>query len=95
MDLQFTPEQQAFRAEIREWLEANVPAEPLQTYDTEEGFKQHREWEAKLNEGRWGMVTWPTELGGRDADLIQWLIFEEEYFLFSYILLSNISKSAR
>jgi alkylation response protein AidB-like acyl-CoA dehydrogenase len=80
MDLQFTPEQQAFRAEIREWLEANVPAEPLQTYDTEEGFKQHREWEAKLNEGRWGMVTWPTELGGRDADLIQWLIFEEEYF---------------
>ncbi len=80
MDLQFTPEQQAFRAEIREWLEANVPAESLQTYDTEEGFKQHREWEAKLNEGRWGMVTWPTELGGRDADLIQWLIFEEEYF---------------
>lgn len=80
MDLQFTAEQQAFRAEVRQWLEANVPVEPLQTYDTEEGFKQHRDWEAKLNEGRWGMVTWPTELGGRDADLIQWLIFEEEYF---------------
>ncbi|NRB39134.1 MAG: acyl-CoA dehydrogenase family protein [Pseudomonadales bacterium] len=80
MDLNFTPEHDAFRAEAREWLAANVPAEPLKTYDTEEGFQQHREWEAKMNEGRWGMVTWPTELGGRDADLIQWLIFEEEYF---------------
>ena len=46
----------------------------------EEGFQQHREWEAKLNEGRWGMVTWPSELGGRDADLLQWLIFEDEYY---------------
>lgn len=80
MDLNFTAEHNAFRAEVREWLAANVPAEPLKTYDTEEGFQQHREWEAKMNEGRWGMVTWPKELGGREADLIQWLIFEEEYF---------------
>ncbi|CAH0991264.1 Putative acyl-CoA dehydrogenase FadE17 [Sinobacterium norvegicum] len=80
MDLNFTAEHDAFRQEARTWLAANVPAEPLKTYDTEEGFQQHREWEAKMNEGRWGMVTWPTELGGRDADLIQWLIFEEEYF---------------
>ena len=80
MDLAFTEEHQAFREEIRSWLAENVPKEPLKTYDTEEGFQQHREWEAKMNEGRWGMVTWPTELGGRDADLIQWLIFEEEYF---------------
>jgi hypothetical protein len=80
MDLAYTEAQQAFREEIRSWLAANVPAEPLKTFDTEEGFKQHREWEAKLNEGRWGMVTWPSELGGRDADLIQWLIFEDEYY---------------
>ena len=52
MDLQFTPEQQAFRQEIRSWLEANVPAEPLESFDTAEGFRQHREWEAKLNQGR-------------------------------------------
>lgn len=80
MDLKFTAEHDAFREEVREWLAANVPAEPLKSYDTEEGFQQHREWEAKMNEGRWGMVTWPSELGGRDADLIQWLIFEEEYY---------------
>ena len=80
MDLAYTDSQKAFREEVRNWLAANVPAEPLKTFDTEEGFQQHREWEAKLNEGRWGMVTWPEELGGRGCDLIEWLIFEEEYY---------------
>ncbi|MDP4918679.1 MAG: acyl-CoA dehydrogenase family protein, partial [Haliea sp.] len=80
MQLAFTEQQQAFRQEIREWLAANAPAEPLKTFDTEEGFQQHREWEAVLNHGRWGMVTWPEALGGRGCDLIEWLIFEEEYY---------------
>jgi alkylation response protein AidB-like acyl-CoA dehydrogenase len=80
MDLTYTPAQQAFRAEARTWLTANVQSEPLQSFDTEQGFAEHRAWEAKLNEGRWGMVTWPTELGGRGCDLIEWLIFEEEYY---------------
>lgn len=80
MQLEYTQEQTAFRAEVRAWLAANAPAEPLRSFDTEEGFQQHREWEAKLYEGRWGMITWPEEMGGRGADLLQWLIFEEEYY---------------
>jgi alkylation response protein AidB-like acyl-CoA dehydrogenase len=80
MDLNYTEKQQAFRAEIRQWLADNVPKQALTTFDTEAGFAQHREWEAKLNAGRWGMVTWPEELGGRACDLIEWLIFEEEYY---------------
>ena len=80
MELAYTDEQQAFRAEVRSWLAANVPAKPLQSFDTEEGFKAHRQWEATLNSGRWGMVTWPEALGGRGCDLIEWLIFEEEYY---------------
>ncbi|MDR0207968.1 MAG: acyl-CoA dehydrogenase family protein [Pseudomonas putida] len=80
MDLTYTPAQQAFRAEVRAWLEANVPSQPLPSFDTEEGFAAHRAWEARLNDGRWGMVTWPTRLGGRGCDLIEWLIFEEEYY---------------
>ncbi|BBH45451.1 acyl-CoA dehydrogenase family protein [Pseudomonas sp. KU43P] len=80
MDLTYTKAQQAFRAQVRAWLEANVPSEPLPSFDTEEGFAAHRAWEATLNEGRWGMVTWPTRLGGRGCDLIEWLIFEEEYY---------------
>lgn len=67
MDLAYTEQQKAFRAEVRTWLEANVPKEPLQSFDTAEGFQQHRDWEAKLNGGRWGMVTWPEALGGAAA----------------------------
>lgn len=48
MDLRETPEEAAFRAEARAWLAANVPTEPLPSFDTAEGFALHREWEAKL-----------------------------------------------
>ncbi len=80
MDLSYTPEQIAFRKEVRTWLEENIPAEPLQSFDTEKGFNQHREWEKTLAKGNWGMVTWPKEYGGRGCDLVEWLIFEEEYY---------------
>ncbi|TNF35930.1 MAG: acyl-CoA dehydrogenase [Gammaproteobacteria bacterium] len=80
MELAYTEEQQAFRLQIRNWLKNHVPKKPLKSFDTEAGFAQHRKWEATLNKGRWGMVTWPEELGGRGCDLIEWLIFEEEYY---------------
>lgn len=80
MDLIYTPEQLTFRKEVRAWLDANVPAKPLKSFDTQEGFEQHREWEKTLAKGNWGMVTWPKEYGGRGCNLIEWLIFEEEYY---------------
>jgi alkylation response protein AidB-like acyl-CoA dehydrogenase len=80
MDLRYTPDEDAFRAEARAWLEANVPAEPLPSFDTEAGFALHREWERTLWEGRWSAVSWPEEYGGRGADYLHWLIFEEEYY---------------
>ena len=81
MKLEYSAEEKAFRAEVREWMEANVPKAKLPSFDlTIEGFEAHREWERTLHKGRWGMVTWPEELGGRGLDLIRWLIFEEEYY---------------
>ncbi|MCY1259432.1 putative acyl-CoA dehydrogenase FadE17 [compost metagenome] len=80
MELTYTPKQQAFRQEVRAWLAANLPREPLASYDTREGFEQHRAWERKLFEARYSMVMWPEHLGGRGCDLIEWLIFEEEYY---------------
>ena len=80
MDLRYTPSQQAFRAEVRAWMEAHVPKEPLVTLECREGYDQHVEWERTLASGNWGMVTWPEQFGGRGLDLIEWLIFEEEYF---------------
>jgi len=80
MELTYSPKQKAFRQEVRQWLAANLPDKPLASYDTREGFEQLRQWEAKLFENRLSMVMWPTELGGRGCDLIEWLIFEEEYY---------------
>ncbi|HNB47253.1 MAG TPA: acyl-CoA dehydrogenase family protein, partial [Burkholderiaceae bacterium] len=80
MDLSYTPAQQAFRAEVRAWLRDHVPRQPLPSYDTREGFEQHRAWEAELAGAGYSSVTWPSELGGRGCDLIEWLIFEEEYW---------------
>jgi alkylation response protein AidB-like acyl-CoA dehydrogenase len=80
MDLTFTPEQAGFRKQVRAWMQAHVPPLPLTTLEREDGFQQHVAWERKLAEGGWGMVTWPVEYGGRGLDLIQWLIFEEEYW---------------
>lgn len=81
MDLTYTEEERAFRAEVRDWMAAHVPKDPLPSFDaSREGFEAHRAWEKTLNEGRWGMVTWPEEYGGRGLDLIRWLIFEEEYY---------------
>ncbi|MGB2757472.1 MAG: acyl-CoA dehydrogenase family protein [Acidimicrobiia bacterium] len=80
MDLRWTEEDETFRAECRAWLEANVPASPLPSGDTKEGFALHLEWERKLADARYSVVSWPEEFGGRGASLWQWLIFEEEYY---------------
>ena len=80
MILRYTQEHDAFRAEAREWLKAHAPKEPLRSFDTKEGFEEHRSWERELNAAGWAMVPWPAEYGGRGADLLEWLIFEEEYY---------------
>jgi alkylation response protein AidB-like acyl-CoA dehydrogenase len=80
VDLDLSESELAFRDEARSWLEANVPAEPLPSMDTEAGFRAHQEWEAKLAEARWSVVSWPSEYGGREASLVEWVIFEEEYY---------------
>ena len=80
MDLSYTAEEEVFRGEARDWLAANVPAEALASFDTAAGFEQHRRWEATLYEGRWSAVSWPVEYGGRGANYIKWLVFEEEYY---------------
>ncbi len=85
MDLRFTPEQEEFRAEVRSWLEAHAPAVargtgPLPSLDTAPGFEAHRAWERVMYDARWSVVSWPEEYGGRGVGLLEWLIFEEEYY---------------
>ncbi|MET9525244.1 acyl-CoA dehydrogenase family protein [Streptomyces coeruleorubidus] len=80
MDLAFSPADEEFRTEVRQWLRARVPREPLPSLETAEGFEAHRAWEAELAAGRWSVVDWPARYGGRDAGLLRWLLFEEEYW---------------
>ncbi|MET8949448.1 acyl-CoA dehydrogenase family protein [Streptomyces sp. NPDC004533] len=79
MDLTHSPADEAFRAEARSWLAAHVPSVPLPSLETAEGFAAHRAWEAELARDRWSVVSWPARFGGRDAGVVRWLIFEEEY----------------
>ena len=80
MDLTFSAEHEAFRAEARAWLAAHIPAVPLPSLDTAEGFESHRAWERTMYDDRWSVVSWPTEYGGRDVGIFEWLVFEEEYY---------------
>ncbi|MGV9713885.1 acyl-CoA dehydrogenase family protein [Gordonia sp. NPDC003424] len=80
MDLLFDAAAEAFRDEVRTWLADHVPAEPLPSMDTAEGFEAHREWEHTMAADRMSVVSWPKEFGGRDVPLLHWVIFEEEYY---------------
>ena len=80
MDLLFDAAADEFRAEVRAWLTRHVPRTPLPSMDTAEGFEAHREWEATMAADRMSVVSWPEEYCGRDAPLLHWVIFEEEYY---------------
>jgi alkylation response protein AidB-like acyl-CoA dehydrogenase len=86
VDLTWSAEEEAFRAEARAWLTANLTewraacgGDPA-SGDTRDGFAQHLEWERRLFADRWAAVSWPEEHGGRGASLWAWLLFEEEYY---------------
>ena len=80
MDLDLDEATLAFQDEVRSFLAAHVPAGGLPSMDTPGGFAAHRDWERTLADARLSVVSWPAALGGRDASLLQWVVFEEEYF---------------
>src|SRR3954451_7981661 len=80
MDLTLSESELGFQAEARAWLPAHVPREPLPSMDTADGFVAHQEWERLLSDARWSVVSWPTAYTGREASLVEWVIFEEEYY---------------
>jgi alkylation response protein AidB-like acyl-CoA dehydrogenase len=81
VDLTFSPEQQAFRAEVQAWLGEHVPDPPLPPAGFDEAFAQHVAWERELFEAGYQAIHWPAEYGGRGADVVMQAIFEEEYLL--------------
>ena len=80
MNLDYDDATLAFRDEVRAFLAANRDSFPTKSYDTAEGFEQHRRWDRVLFDAGFSVITWPERYGGRDATLLQWVVFEEEYF---------------
>jgi alkylation response protein AidB-like acyl-CoA dehydrogenase len=77
MDLTLTPEEEAFRDELRAWIEENHPGPAPQGGDQAQ-YEFEREWQRKLHAAGWAGVSWPKEYGGRGATLIEQSIFGEE-----------------
>jgi alkylation response protein AidB-like acyl-CoA dehydrogenase len=67
MDLRDSPDEAAFRADVRAWLQANLPA------------GDHREWSRKLYDAGYAGMTWPAEYGGRSAPYPHQAIVLEEF----------------
>jgi alkylation response protein AidB-like acyl-CoA dehydrogenase len=82
MDLTYPPEAEAFRLEIRTWLEEHLPpgwGEPGFTMAPAERKAFNRDWVHTLHEGGWICASWPTEYGGRGLSLIEQVVLNEEF----------------
>jgi alkylation response protein AidB-like acyl-CoA dehydrogenase len=83
MDFRDTPEEAAFRAEVREWLRDMLTTdwfddpEPRPN-DPERSEELRRWWQRQLYDAGWAGLTWPTEYGGRGGTMVQQVIFNEE-----------------
>ncbi len=84
MDFNFGAEDEEFRREFRSWLEANLPEseriEPLDLMfeESEESWERRLNWHRKLHSGGWIGISWPKAYGGREATLLQQVIYEQE-----------------
>ena len=82
MDLTYPTDAEEFRAEIRGWLEENLPSgwfEPGFEMTDEERREFNAQWPAKLFSGGWICATWPTEYGGKGLSTMQGVVLAEEF----------------
>ncbi len=82
MDLAFTAEEEAFREEIRTWLDLNLPADwrgrGKGGFREDDETELQRQWQRRLHDGGWLKLAWPSETGGRAATPVMQAIYQEE-----------------
>ena len=80
MDFNDTPEEAAYRAEARKWLEANAPKKPIggDPEGTGSSMAASKAWQAKKAAAGYAQITWPKEWGGPGGTPIQQVIFSQE-----------------
>jgi alkylation response protein AidB-like acyl-CoA dehydrogenase len=85
MDLSYGPEDEAFRAEVRSWLEDHLSGEFAELRGKggpgreHEAYDERVAWDRHLAKHGWTCIGWPVEYGGRGLPLFQQVIFHEEY----------------
>ena len=85
MDLRSTAELDSFRADARDWLVAALDGEFRVVRgrggpgDEHALFDERLAWERALGAAGWTCLSWPREYGGRDASLLEQVVFYEEY----------------
>ncbi|MCZ7527399.1 MAG: acyl-CoA dehydrogenase family protein [Acidimicrobiia bacterium] len=84
MDFRDTPEEAAFRDEVRTWLAEHLVGEFAEVGARggpadEEGYDIRLAWERELGRAGWVGMSWPKEYGGRGATILEQVIFNEEY----------------
>ena len=80
MDLAFTPDEQAFRDEIRGWVSSNLPADISQKVFAAQRLSRDdmQRWAKILGKKGWLGWGWPKEFGGPGWNAVQKHLFEEE-----------------
>jgi alkylation response protein AidB-like acyl-CoA dehydrogenase len=76
VDLTLSPQEEAFRDELRGWLDDNHPGD--EPGGDEASFEFRRAWQRKLADAGYAGLSWPKEYGGRGATLVEQAIFGEE-----------------
>jgi alkylation response protein AidB-like acyl-CoA dehydrogenase len=80
MNLDYTPADDAFRADVRAWLEANLPREPRGKVHHHKRLNREdfASWHRLLGTRGWSAPAWPREYGGPGWDATQRHIWDEE-----------------
>jgi alkylation response protein AidB-like acyl-CoA dehydrogenase len=83
MDFDFTPEQEAFRQQVREWLQANLPDDLRgRGFAASRANRAHVErlrwWQKKMCEAGYVGMDWPPEFGGRGASIVEQIVLYQE-----------------
>ncbi|BBX42334.1 acyl-CoA dehydrogenase family protein [Mycobacterium simiae] len=82
MDFSYPAEVEQFRAELRDWLSANLTDELIAARRPsgrdDAGFEMLRGWNRTMSDAGWAAVSWPREYGGRGATVLEQLVYTEE-----------------
>lgn len=89
MDLSYSPAEEAFRSELRAWLQQNPPGPEPEAL--EQWVAYGKAWQRRLYDAGWCGIHWPAAYGGRGASLIEQCIFQEEMALARAPMLINLA----